>query len=399
MHRCHERHPAPAGHSLVTRILQVCAVDFTALHLLRPLLLACREVGWDAEFACAPGPFATRLAAEGFVHWPVPIARSPSPAPLIRASLVLAAALQRRGVDLVHTHTPAGGLVGRAAALAWSGPVVHTFHGLPLEGPARTLVERGFLVAERVLARRTTYFLSQAAGDAARAAELRIARPANTLVIGNGVDLNVFKPDALARARTRAALGIPEGALVAMTVARLVREKGLLDLADAAVGLVDEPDLHFVLVGEDLPSDRTGVRPELDAHVVVGALGPRWRRLGHRTDIAALLAAADIFVLPTYREGLPRSVVEAMATGLPVVATDIPACRELVREGLTGMLVPPRDTRALMHAVGSLTRDRVMRAAMGRHAREIAEAQYDERDVLGKQLEVFQRLLGARRRG
>jgi len=380
----------------VKRVLQVCAVDFTAFHLLRPLLIACRESGWNAQFACADGPFAERLRAEGFVHRPVPMTRSPSPLRLARASLTLAAALRRDPPDLVHTHTPVGGLVGRTAALAWSGPLVHTFHGLPFDGTARTPVERGFLAAERVLAKRTTYFFSQAKGDATRAVAMRIARPADTLVIGNGVDLETFRPDGEVRARTRESLGIPANAVVAMTVARLVREKGLIELADAAAASADVAGLHFVLVGEDLPSDRTGIRRELDRHPVVARLGARWRRLGHRGDIAELLAAADLFVLPTHREGLPRSIIEAMATGLPVVATTIPACRELVREDVTGLLVAPRDVPGLAHAVRTLAQDANRRASMGRRAREIAEAEHDERVVLDRQIGVFRRLVGER---
>lgn len=375
------------------RILEVCAADFTAFHLLRPLLVACATAGWETAFACADGPFAERLRADGFDHWAIPVTRSPSPLRLLSATLALARRVRRRPPDLIHTHTPVGGLVGRGAALTWSGPVVHTFHGLPFEGTARGTVERSFLVAERALARRTTFFFSQARGDAEAAAALGIARPEDTLVIGNGVDLTVFQPDPERRAAIRAELDIPSTAIAIVVVARLVREKGLLDLAEAALSLVTIPGLYFIVVGEALPSDRTAIEDELDRHAVVGALRERWRRLGHRDDVASVLAAADLFVLPTYREGLPRSIIEAMALALPVIATTIPACRELVHDGDNGLLVPPRDARALADAIRRLALDGAARASMGRRGREIAEAHHDERTVLGRQLEVFERLV------
>jgi glycosyltransferase involved in cell wall biosynthesis len=375
------------------RILQVCAVDFTAYHLLRPLMLASRDEGWEVEFACADGPFAAKLRQEGFRHRPVPMTRAASPLRQVRAALALAADLRRRPPHVIHTHTPVGGLVGRAASLAWSGPVVHTFHGMPFAGEPTSLPERAFLVVERLLARRTALFFSQARGDAARAAALGIARTADTIVIGNGVDLGRFRPDAAARGEVRASLGLPADAVVSLTVARLVREKGLLELADAAVVLEGDTRMHYVLVGAALESDRTAVTRELDEHPVVRRLGARWRRLGHRMDVDRLLQAADLFVLPSYREGLPRSVIEAMACGLPVVTTDIPACRELVREGETGLLIPPRDPRALGRAIARVAGEGELRARMGARALAIAVSEHDERRVLRLQLDRLRDLV------
>jgi len=264
---------------------------------------------------------------------------------------------------------------------------------LPFDGPPKGLTERAFLQTERLLARRTTFFFSQARRDVQTAVSLGIARPKETLVIGNGVDLSRFSRDSAARQQIRAELGIPSEAVVSLMVARTVREKGVIEFADAAMGLQIEPRAWFLLAGDALPSDRTSVVGEVDAHEVNKALGRRWQRLGHRNDVERLLAAVDIFVLPSYREGLPRSVIEAMAASLPVVATDIPACRELVRPGDTGLLVPLRDARALASAIGSLIDNRDRRDAMGATGREVAVANHDEREVIAKQLEVLRRLV------
>jgi glycosyltransferase involved in cell wall biosynthesis len=252
--------------------------------------------------------------------------------------------------------------------------------------------ERLFLLTERALARRTTYFFTQAQHDGPRAVALGIARSADMLVIGNGVDVQRFSPGPAARERTRRDLGVADDAIVVVAVARLVREKGLLDLADAALRAPDRR-LHYAIVGDALPSDRTGIAAELDSHPVVRALGPRWHRLGHRTDVEEVLRAADVFVLPSYREGLPRSIIEAMSTGIPVVASDIPACRELVREGETGLLVPLADPVRLADAISQLATDPEARRLMGERARAVTLAEHDERRIVAQQLDVYRRLL------
>lgn len=377
------------------RVLQLCAVDFTAFHMLRTLMIESRRMGWDVEIACSDGPYAGLLRAEGFVHRALPMTRSRSPLAQLRSAIAVARSLRADPPDLLHTHTPAGGLVGRLGAILarWPGPIVHTFHGLPFQDQRLGFVERAFLVLERLLARRTTLFLSQARGDAVRAAAFGIARPSDLVVIGNGTDVSRFAPAADRGARARAGLGLGPDAIVVLCVARLVREKGLLELADAVLSLANRPLLHVLIVGEALPSDRTAVAAELDAHSVVARMGTRWRRLGQRNNVHEVMQAADLFVLPTYREGLPRSIVEAMSSGLPVVASDIPACRELVRDGETGLLVPVRDARSLARALGTLLDDAALRSSMGTRAREIALTDYDERRIVARQIDLLRSLV------
>jgi glycosyltransferase involved in cell wall biosynthesis len=212
------------------------------------------------------------------------------------------------------------------------------------------------------------------------------------LVIGNGVDLSRFRRDDLIRAEVRSELDIATTDVVVLFVGRLVREKGVLDLAEAA-GVADVPGLVYLIAGDALPSDRDPVTSELGRNPAVLALGGRWRQLGYRSDVERILNCADLLVLPSYREGLPRSVIEAMACGIPVVASDIPACRELVEPGETGLLVPVGEPAVLAAAIRQLASDPARRAAMGLAARRQAEARHDERMVIRRQLQVFERLL------
>jgi glycosyltransferase involved in cell wall biosynthesis len=191
----------------------------------------------------------------------------------------------------------------------------------------------------------------------------------------------------------RVELGVAEEDVVVLTVARLIREKGILDLAEAAAAMADLRSVQFFIVGTALPSDRTSVVEELSTHRVHSSLGGRWRELGHRLDVDRLLNASDMYVLPSYREGLPRSAIEAMAVGVPVVLSRIPAGEELVLEGQTGILVTPGSVPELMSAIRRLATDTALRQSMGKRAREIAEARHNEKTVIVRQLEVLKRLI------
>ena len=148
----------------------------------------------------------------------------------------------------------------------------------------------------------------------------------------------------------------------------------------------DVPGAELWVVGERLPSDHgADLEPLFDA----SGLGPRLRRLGYRADVADVLAAADIFTLPSHFEGLPMSVIEAMLTGLPVVATAIRGPREQVVDGNTGILVPPAAVAPLAAALQRLASDPALRARMGAAGRARAAALYDEAAVVARTLDLL----------
>jgi glycosyltransferase involved in cell wall biosynthesis len=170
---------------------------------------------------------------------------------------------------------------------------------------------------------------------------------------------------------------------VVVAVSRLVGDKGYAELAAA---MRDVPATILWVVGERLASDRgEDIAEMLDA----AGLGNRLRRLGYRRDVQSVLAAADIFALPSYHEALPMSVIEAMLTGLPVVATDINGPREQVEHGTTGLLVAARQSAPLAAALARLANDPALRAAMGAAGRTRAMALYDESRVVGRLLDLL----------
>jgi len=206
---------------------------------------------------------------------------------------------------------------------------------------------------------------------------------AQAMAVGNGRDPGRFHPDPAARLRIRAELGVAEGQVLALAVSRLVWHKGYPELA-AAVREV--PEVALCVAGERLVSDRG---PDMEMLLRGAGMGDRLHLLGYREDIPALMAAADMFVLPSRFEGLPMSVIEAMLTGLPVVACDVRGPAEQVVDGVTGLLVPVGDATALAAALRRLAADADLRMRMGAAGRARALARYDEAKVLARTMELL----------
>jgi glycosyltransferase involved in cell wall biosynthesis len=299
--------------------------------------------------------------------------------------------------DIVHTHNPKPGLYGRLAArLAGVPVVVNTVHGLYAtedDGWLRRGVVYGL---ERTASVCSQAELVQSEEDVEMLRRLHV--PEGKLVLlGNGVDLERFVPPAGADdvTRARASLGVAPQQVVVGLVGRLVWQKGLRELfAAAAVLRASRPEVVIVVVGPSDPDKADALGP--DDIAAAEALG-NVVFTGGRDDVEQLYHGFDIFVLPSYREGFPRSAMEAAASAVPVVATDIRGCRQAVDHGVTGLLVPVHDAEALAAAIGELAGDASRRGAMGRAARAKAEAQFDDRVVVETTLAVYERLLARRR--
>ena len=206
---------------------------------------------------------------------------------------------------------------------------------------------------------------------------------ADTEVLLHGIVQADLQPDEGTRERVRTELGIPDGSVVAITVANLRREKDYPNLLRAArAALAREPRLVVLAVGQGPLAHEVH-----DLHQQLG-LGERVRLLGYRADVRDLLAAADLFVLASAFEGLPVSIMEAMAAGLPVAATAVGGVPEAVVDGETGVLVPPNDADALAAALVRLSRDPALRSRMGAAARRRARL-FDIRATVGEEEQAY----------
>ncbi len=373
------------------KICEICAVDYTIYHLLRPLFRKLRDSGHEVVGVCADGPMLAPVRAEGFRIECIPSVRRLSPVAHIRAFVALVRLFRRERFDIVHVHTPIVSLVARFAAAAAGVPVIaYTAHGFYFHDNMAPPVRALFVAAEWLAGRCTDVLMTQSSEDATAAARLRLCRGGVIEAIGNGVDLQAFHPpeavDENVRLNLRRDLGAGPDDVVIATIGRLVREKGYPELFEA----MRQVDAKLWVIGERLTSEYSqSMTPVLDGIARDAALRDRISVLGRRDDVPALLSAADLFVLPSHREGMPRSIIEAMASGLPVVATDIRGCREEVVDGETGRLVPVKDVNALAAALQELVRDPARRHRMGRAGLARAHALFDESKVLDRQLAVL----------
>ena len=364
------------------KIVELTNVDFSLRHFLLPLMRGIRERGHEVVGICAEGPLLADVRAEGFRVEPAPFVRRLSPLAQLRAFRALVTLLRRERPDLVHAHMPISGFLGRLAARVAGVPrVAYTCHGFLFNQPAPWPRRAAAFLMEWLGGRMTDTLFTVSDEEAADARRLGIAR--NATSIRNGRNPAFFHPDPDARHRIRTSIGVDDSTVVIIAVSRLVRHKGYPELLAA---LPDVPGAELWVVGERLASDHgEDLTPLFDQAATTGRL----RRLGYRADVAALLAAADIFTLPSHFEGLPMSVIEAMLTGLPVVATDISGPREQVVDGQTGLLVPPATTAPLAAALNRLVADPALRAAMGEAARIRALGRYDEAQIVARTLDLL----------
>ncbi len=363
------------------KIIEITNVDFSLRHFLLPLMKGLRARGHEVVGAAADGPLFEIVRQEGFRVEPMPFRRSVRPLDHWRAFWALVAFLKREKPDMVHGHMPISGFLARAAARVAGVPkVAYTCHGFlfnQVGSPQRRVAS--FLM-ELIGGQLTDIHLTVSKEEAAQARRLWINR--GSTPIGNGRDPAVYHPDPAARARIRAELGCSPDAVVVTAISRLVRHKGYPELLAAMASV----DAELWVVGDRLSSDHG---EDMEPYFQNCGLGPRLRRLGYREDVPAILAASDIFTLPSFFEGLPMSIIEAMLTGLPIVATNISGPREQVEDGKTGYLVPVGTVAPLAEALQRIATDPDLRARMGQASLAKALAEFDESVVINRTLDLL----------
>lgn len=376
------------------KICELCAVDFTLKRFLLPLIDAMEAKGWRVTSVCSEGSDAEEMRNDGYVITTIPISRNLNPISHLRSIVTLARYFRREKFDVLHVHTPIAGIVGRiAGGIAGIPIVIFTAHGFYFHESMPFLKRKFHIALEWTLGGLTDFLFTVSEEDAATAAKLNIMPTDYILVIGNGVNGKRFNPGAVPNViEVRASLSIPEDAFVIGFIGRMVQEKGIAELLQAAEEIARQHNhVYFLLVGDRLASDHNASIEE-NLRVAAECLGKKLISTGLREDIPQLLAAMDVFCLPSYREGLPVSIIEAMMMAKPVVATNIRGSREEVVDGETGFLVPARDADALALALERCVTDPEMTHKMGAAGRVRALRLYEEKKNIQVQLDQISAL-------
>jgi glycosyltransferase involved in cell wall biosynthesis len=294
------------------------------------------------------------------------LVREVSPIRDLHALLALYRHIRRGRYTIVHTHSSKAGILGRWAAwLAGAPIIIHTVHGWGHHSRQRRLVRSVYIALEKLSLRVTDRLIAVSPRNIEKGLEDGIGRPEDYVLIRSGIELERFGHPQICRDDMRHALGIPAHVPVVGTVTRFSSQKAPLDFVRSASLIARQaPQTWFVMVGDG------PLRSQVEALVAEQGLSGRLILTGLRRDIPELMTTFDVFTLSSLWEGLPRVLPQAMATGLPVVATAIDGNAEAVTDGVNGYLVSPGDPGALAQAVVDLLRELALAARMGKAGRE-----------------------------
>ena len=352
--------------------------------------------GFEVTVAARPGAEEPRVracgaAVERLEHLYRPVA----PVRDVRAYRELRRVVGS-GYDVVHTHSSKAGVLGRLAARRAGVPaVVHTSHGLPVTPDMGTVTRTLLTVAERAAARACDCVVAVSDATARELVALGIARPDRIAVVPSGVDVARFAAP-VDRAAAKAALDLDPAAPVAGWVGRHFEQKRPDQVVAAARRIVaDVPGATFVMVGGG---------PLIEQTRAAAADEPRIKVLGHRSDVENVYAAIDVMLLASAWEGLPRTVIEAHAAGVPVVSTDVSGVGEVVAHGATGFLVPLGEWEALSAHAIALLRDGPRRETMASAAKRRVGDLYSASHTVAATAELYDSIVSrktsrSRRRG
>lgn len=372
------------------RILIVTAVALTVRAFLMNYLRALSAFA-DVTVVCSDDDSNLKASLPpGVEYLPLPISRKINPGRDLGALIRLIALIRQQPFDMVHSVTPKAGLLAQiAAGICRVAVRVHTFTGqvwVTRRGFSRLLLKR----LDHVIARCATHVLADSGSQRDFLVHQGVVEATKIQVLGDGsisgVDTDRFRPDPECRRHVRERLGYTDSDVVALFLGRLNPDKGVLDLAQAFVRVsVEQPNLALLLVGPD----EAGMATEI---AKISEQNSRLLVLGHTPRPEAFMAAADVFCLPSYREGFGSVVIEAAACGLPALASGIYGLTDAVEDGVSGVLHPPGDVDAIAAALARFAGDRIWRNQLGRQARERVGSKFSAERVVRAQQEFVRGL-------
>jgi glycosyltransferase involved in cell wall biosynthesis len=364
-------------------IIEMATADISMQLLLKPRIDFMLGKGYNVRGVCSGGKFASALRAENFPLDVIEMARELSPIKDLVSFVKLWLYFRRMRPSIVFTHTPKAGILGPVAArLAGVPYVVHVVHGYMVHDRARLAFKVFGWIMEKHSSVWSNFCLVQSKEDLVQGVRYKIIQKKRIKYLGNGVNVGVFDPletSEKERVALRERFKIPKEAVAIGFVGRLVREKGIRELLDAIPAILQKYKNAFFLIAGPVEGEQSDAITPLEIEDAKRRLPVAFPGFCNTRDV---LAAIDLFVLPTYREGVPRVLMEAGAMRVPSIATSIRGCREVIVNNVTGWLVEPRSSRELADAICiALALPQAMREAMGTQARNRIVKNFNEKRV------------------
>jgi glycosyltransferase involved in cell wall biosynthesis len=349
---------------------------------------------WDVDVICGPQTGSEGSLIESAQDRGISLSIEPTlvreinPVKDLQALVALTRLIRRKRYTIVHTHSSKAGILGRWAAwLARTPVIVHTVHGWGHNDRQRATVRALFILLERLSLRITDRLIAVTPLNVSKGITDGIGREDDYIVVRSGIELDRFGHPQVNAVEVRASLGISPNAPVVGTVTRLSPQKAPADFIHAAAHINENhPDVRFVIVGDG------PLRAEAEELAANLGLTGIIHFTGLRRDVPELMAAFDIFALSSLWEGLPRVLPQAMATGLPIVATNIDGNAEAVEHGVNGFLVPTNDPQAIAGAVEQLLENPDLAKRMGEVGR-VRVQEFGDRRMVGQLEDLYSELM------
>ncbi|MFC5602540.1 glycosyltransferase family 4 protein [Sporosarcina koreensis] len=373
------------------KVLQITNVSFTVKKFLLPLVNEMIDQQYDVHIACYKDQAGHEIEKEGYVVHHIPFQRNLNVISHFKSMVALVKLIRKEKFDIVHSHTPVASLVARVSARLANVPLsVYTAHGFYFHENMKRIPYTIIYMLEKIWARYfTDKLFFQSKEDYELALTKGFQKPENLVHINNGVSGNRFNPALYSRVKSRESLGFTNEKAI-IFVGRLVKEKGIVELIEAFHLVLNEiQEATLLIVGDAVTGDRDGMNVEQLIQSMPMKTKEKIKLLGMREDIPDLLSAADLFVLPSYREGLPRSIIEAMAMGKPIVATDVRGCREEVFPDVNGYLCKDKDSLSLADSIIKILKDESKMKRFGENSRRLFMEEFNEQVVLERQMKIF----------
>jgi glycosyltransferase involved in cell wall biosynthesis len=371
---------------MAQKILYLVSEDWYFVSHRIPMARAAHRAGYEVHVATRVGGCAEQITREGFVLHRINWRRgSLNPFRLVAAVLETRRLYRQVRPDLVHHVAVVPALIGSLAALRLPIVRLNALAGLGFaftsdSGKARAIRPIASLLLGWLLKRADTAVLVQNPDDYAVVVGLGVPKTRISLIAGSGVDTDNLKP-----------MPEPAGPFTVGFVGRLLDDKGVPTLVRAHEMLMQRGRaVYTLLAGEPDPSNPASIPGRvLDSWRNI----PNLRLLGHVGDIRTVWSEAHVAVLPSRREGLPKSLLEAAACGRPLIATNVPGCREIAREDVNALLIPSDDSEALATAIETLMKNRDLRIRFGDASRQIVTSEYSSTRIGGETVALYSRLL------
>lgn len=380
-----------------SKIVQITALDSTMKGLIGLLNIRSLDAGYEVHCICSPGQDTKELLDRGYIVHPVKIDRKISPLKNLKNIIKISKIIKKINPDIVHVHTPVASVIGRIASkIAGVKNIIYTAHGFYFHEGMNKKQYKLFFNIEKWIGRFCTdYIFTQSKEDFQLAKDnkfLKSSKSKNYLHISNGIDIdNRFNIDNFKESLKkdiREHLKIENDSLIITFIGRMVKEKGILDLLEAIDIVSSDYKVDLIAMGSVVESERDQT---LNSYIEKNDK-KNVHFIGRVSNVEDYLYTSNVFILPSYREGMPRSIIEAMAMKNAIIATDIRGSREEVIDGFNGFLVDASSPKQIAESITTLIENNELLKTMQSNSLLEVKQKYNEEVVVQKQIEIFDKI-------